>query len=218
MNPPIPRCPLFTQRWDDGGDRRSRSADPCVHGESAGGRGSRSDGSSRLGGRHALWWNPDVDEAEPRKKAEAFVTDPGSSRRIPPHATGGAVDLTLADAHGRELDMGTPYDHFGPEPAALYFEDNAQNTAARNNRRILRDAMTGAAFDTTPMNGGTSFSATRPGLRTTARRSPVMARSMSSTRKRPLSCGHLLIPCPYARDGRLATAIMPNFPTDLHQL
>ncbi|NUW33401.1 D-alanyl-D-alanine dipeptidase [Nonomuraea sp. SMC257] len=90
--------------------------------------------------------HPDASEDELRKKAEVFVTDPGSSRRIPPHATGGAVDLTLLDAHGRELDMGTPYDHFGPESAALYFEDNARNPAVRNNRRILRDAMTGAGF------------------------------------------------------------------------
>ncbi|MEV6149749.1 M15 family metallopeptidase [Nonomuraea sp. NPDC052129] len=90
--------------------------------------------------------HPDVDEDELRKKAEVFVTDPGSSRRIPPHATGGAVDLTLVDADGRELDMGTPYDHFGPESAALYFEDDARNPTARNNRRILRDAMTGAGF------------------------------------------------------------------------
>ncbi|MEU8146757.1 M15 family metallopeptidase [Nonomuraea sp. NPDC048901] len=90
--------------------------------------------------------HPDTDEEELRKRAEVFVTDPGSSRRIPPHATGGAVDLTLVDAYGRELDMGTPYDHFGPESAALYFEDNAWNTIARSNRRILRDAMTGAGF------------------------------------------------------------------------
>ncbi|MEU7836106.1 M15 family metallopeptidase [Nonomuraea sp. NPDC049129] len=65
---------------------------------------------------------------------------------MPHSATGGAVDLTLVDAYRRELDMGTPYDHFGPESAALYFEDNAWNTIARSNRRILRDAMTGAGF------------------------------------------------------------------------
>src|ERR1044072_390093 len=88
--------------------------------------------------------HPDTDEEELRKRADVFVTDPGSSRRIPPHATGGAVDLTLVDAYGRELDMGTPYDHFGPESAALYSEDNAWTTIARSKRRRVRDAMRGA--------------------------------------------------------------------------
>ncbi|MEV6041597.1 M15 family metallopeptidase [Nonomuraea sp. NPDC052116] len=90
--------------------------------------------------------HPDQDEEELRKRAEIFVTDPRSSRRIPPHTTGGAVDLTLVDEHGRALDMGTPFDHFGPESAALYFEDNTENTAVRDRRRILRDAMVGAGF------------------------------------------------------------------------
>jgi zinc D-Ala-D-Ala dipeptidase len=90
--------------------------------------------------------HPDKGEDELRKEAEIFVTDPWTSRRIPPHTTGGAVDLTLVDRHGNDLDMGTSFDHFGPESAALYYEDHAGNPAVREHRRILRDAMVGAGF------------------------------------------------------------------------
>ncbi|MEU7894129.1 M15 family metallopeptidase [Nonomuraea sp. NPDC049152] len=90
--------------------------------------------------------HPEKEEAELRKEAEIFVTEPGDPRRIPPHATGGAVDLTLLDRAGHELDMGTAFDHFGPESAALYFEERSGDSLVRDNRRRLRDAMIGAGF------------------------------------------------------------------------
>src|SRR5579871_5401802 len=40
-----------------------------------------------------------------------FLADP---RRGSPHSRGVAVDLTLIDQAGRELDMGTPFDAFTP--------------------------------------------------------------------------------------------------------
>ncbi|WP_214414797.1 M15 family metallopeptidase [Sphaerisporangium fuscum] len=89
---------------------------------------------------------PEKDETELRKEAEVFVTEPADPRRVPPHATGGAVDLTLLDRTGHELDMGTAFDHFGPESAALYLEERAGNPRVRDNRRRLRDAMIGAGF------------------------------------------------------------------------
>lgn len=70
-----------------------------------------------------------------------FVTKPSDSDRIPPHATGGAVDLTLIDQKGNELEMGTKFDHFGPEAGQMYFEDNDINSNICNNRRMLREAM-----------------------------------------------------------------------------
>ncbi|MEU4546435.1 M15 family metallopeptidase [Nonomuraea dietziae] len=90
--------------------------------------------------------HPEKEEAELRKEAEIFVTEPGDPRRVPPHATGGAVDLTLLDREGHELDMGTAFDHFGPESAALYFEERPGNPVVKENRRRLRDAMIGAGF------------------------------------------------------------------------
>jgi D-alanyl-D-alanine dipeptidase len=36
------------------------------------------------------------------------------------HNRGGAVDITLVDSNGKELDMGTPFDFFGPEASHDY--------------------------------------------------------------------------------------------------
>lgn len=42
------------------------------------------------------------------EETRKFVFPPGSDALFPPlHATGGAVDLTIVDEQGRELDMGT---------------------------------------------------------------------------------------------------------------
>lgn len=69
-----------------------------------------------------------------------FVTEARDPLRIPPHATGGAVDLTLVDLSGKEIDMGTEFDHFGPKAAPFYFDEQDDKKIAQN-RRILREAM-----------------------------------------------------------------------------
>ncbi len=61
------------------------------------------------------------------------------------HSYGAAVDLTLADADGRELDMGTAYDHLGPRSQprfeARYLASGQLTPAQIRNRRRLRRAM-----------------------------------------------------------------------------
>ena len=54
------------------------------------------------------------------------------------HSRGAAVDLTLVDAKGNELDMGTSYDFFGPQAHYDYERLPAQVLA---NRRLLRRTM-----------------------------------------------------------------------------
>lgn len=90
--------------------------------------------------------NPDWNEERLRIEVGTFVTDPKNTKRIPPHATGGAVDLTLVDGNGKELDMGTGFDHFGPEASSFYFENNDENPIAKANQKILRDAMLSEDF------------------------------------------------------------------------
>ncbi len=70
-----------------------------------------------------------------------FLADP---RRGSPHSMGAAVDLTLIDAQGRELDMGTGFDAFTPlsHHGALGISANAQR-----NRAILLGVMTSAGWD-----------------------------------------------------------------------
>lgn len=91
--------------------------------------------------------NPDWSEEQIRAQVGTFVTIGTDPSRIPLHATGGSVDLTLVNAYGVELDMGTGFDHFGPEAASLYYEQNGRNQeAACHNRRILREALANADF------------------------------------------------------------------------
>ncbi|MBK8010751.1 MAG: M15 family metallopeptidase [Deltaproteobacteria bacterium] len=71
------------------------------------------------------------------------------------HSYGAAVDLTLADREGQELDMGTPYDFLGrlaePRHEAGYLADGKLTAAQVEHRRILRRAMVeGGGMHTIP--------------------------------------------------------------------
>jgi D-alanyl-D-alanine dipeptidase len=70
-----------------------------------------------------------------------FLADP---RRGSPHSRGAAVDLTLVDASGRELDMGTGFDAFTP---LSYHSNTEVPEAAQRNRFLLLGLMTAAGWD-----------------------------------------------------------------------
>lgn len=70
-----------------------------------------------------------------------FLADP---RRGSPHSRGVAVDLTLLDAQGRALEMGTPFDDFTP---ASHHGSTAVGVAAQKNRFLLLGLMTAAGWD-----------------------------------------------------------------------
>lgn len=95
---------------------------------------------NRLAIEHPQWDGSQLD-----KEIAVFVAAP-SLDIIPPHTTGGAVDLTVVDQNGSELDMGTCFDYFGPEAASLYFEEQGRDLRIRENRRLLREAMSAEDF------------------------------------------------------------------------
>ncbi|MFN8337819.1 MAG: M15 family metallopeptidase [Saprospiraceae bacterium] len=64
-----------------------------------------------------------------------YVTPPNKGSM---HSRGLALDLTLTDKHGKELDMGTPFDFFGKEAHHGYA---AHSDAVKRNRWILRSTM-----------------------------------------------------------------------------
>jgi D-alanyl-D-alanine dipeptidase len=70
-----------------------------------------------------------------------FLADP---RRGSPHSRGVAVDLTLLDRVGRELDMGTPFDAFTPRS---HHGDISVSVEAQQNRLLLLGLMTAAGWD-----------------------------------------------------------------------
>ncbi len=73
-----------------------------------------------------------------------------SPKRHSLHNYGLAVDLTLVDSTGAELDMGTPFDHFGveaqPREEKRLLEMKVLTKRQIANREILRHAMYGAGF------------------------------------------------------------------------
>ena len=61
-----------------------------------------------------------------------------------PHCRGVAVDLTLIDAEGNELEMGTAFDHLGKESHHSYL---TLSPTAISNRMLLLGIMTAAGWD-----------------------------------------------------------------------
>jgi D-alanyl-D-alanine dipeptidase len=69
-----------------------------------------------------------------------YVADPAKGSI---HNRGGAVDLTLVDNNGKEVDMGTPFDHFGIESAHDY---KGVSYAIKSNRALLKSVMESCQF------------------------------------------------------------------------
>lgn len=70
-----------------------------------------------------------------------FLADP---RRGSAHSRGVAVDLTLIDESGEDLDMGTPFDAFTP---LSHHGNLAVPAAAQRNRHTLLGLMSSAGWD-----------------------------------------------------------------------
>jgi D-alanyl-D-alanine dipeptidase len=86
---------------------------------------------------------PGIDIAESHRLASRFVAPPS----VAAHPSGAAVDVTLVDAAGRPLDMGTAIDAT-PEDSdgACYFDAPGIPARARANRRLLAAALQAAGF------------------------------------------------------------------------
>ena len=82
-----------------------------------------------------------------QKKMWAIVPNPeyvANPAKGSIHNKGGAVDITLVDFNGKELDMGTSFDFFGKE-ASHDFPDFSEEI--KNNRNLLRKIMTKEHFN-----------------------------------------------------------------------
>jgi D-alanyl-D-alanine dipeptidase len=60
------------------------------------------------------------------------------------HNRGGAVDITLVDSNGKELDMGTSFDFFGIEASHNYPNVSEE---VKQNRLVLKTIMTTSGFN-----------------------------------------------------------------------
>jgi zinc D-Ala-D-Ala dipeptidase len=93
-----------------------------------------------------LWNALDVLKIPPGRKA-MYVADPKKGSN---HNFGCAVDLTVTDAKGVPLDMGTPYDFFGPlaypRAEAEMLKNGTLTRRQISNREILRSVMVKSGF------------------------------------------------------------------------
>ncbi|QEV09544.1 M15 family metallopeptidase [Streptomyces prasinus] len=94
--------------------------------------------------------HPDWRATELREAASRFVSPP----EIAPHSAGAAVDVTLTDRQGRELDMGTRV-NASPEESggACYTDAPGLGDRARTNRAVLGGALSAAGL----VNYGTEW-------------------------------------------------------------
>ena len=91
--------------------------------------------------------HPDWSEMRLKRLVNRYSA-PMSSRVPPPHTTGAAVDLVLADESGRVLDHTTPFDPYNPACFALNAPGLSET--ARRTRRILADALLAAGLTNYP--------------------------------------------------------------------
>jgi len=78
-------------------------------------------------------------------KTDKYVANP---KTIPPHTTGGAVDLVLVNGNKQEINMGTKINTSSIE-AATYYPDVSDD--AKKNRSILINVMTKVGFANYPL-------------------------------------------------------------------
>lgn len=79
---------------------------------------------------------------------QAYVANPQNGSI---HNFGAAVDLTVVNQKGMELDMGTAFDYFGdlaqPRYEQKFLKEGKLSQKQFQNRKILRDAMLKAGFE-----------------------------------------------------------------------
>ena len=90
-----------------------------------------------------MWDTIDV----PYYERSKYVSNPTNGSL---HNFGAAVDVSIIDAHGIELDMGTPYDYFGelayPREEERMIEEGKLTHIQLLNRKLLREVMESGGF------------------------------------------------------------------------
>ena len=94
-----------------------------------------SDLFNKLKKKHPVWTRERL-----KKETDKFVAP---IEIVPPHSTGGTVDLTVIGRNGKPLDMGTKLDAFNEKS---HTDSKKISVKAVANRKILIKAMSKAGF------------------------------------------------------------------------
>lgn len=90
--------------------------------------------------------NPKWQDCDIEREVDKWVANP--RLLIPPHCTGGAIDLTLSTTDGEELDMGTTVNCLSPDSWTLSKEIGKE---AGKNRQTLIVSLEDAGFVNYPL-------------------------------------------------------------------
>jgi len=86
---------------------------------------------------------PNLSAVELYNKASIYIAPP---EIIPPHSTGGAIDLTLMTDKGEEIDMGTQFNADPEESDFSNYTEAPISEIFRERRLILQNAMESVGF------------------------------------------------------------------------
>ncbi len=93
----------------------------------------------------------DMTEEELTKKVCEFVSFPEKDKKVSyVHSTGGAVDITILDSNGNQLDMGTGFDDFSEKSYTAWYELNDSDEQIKKNRRLLHNVLCESGFTNYP--------------------------------------------------------------------
>ncbi len=88
---------------------------------------------------------PNLDDKQIEKETDKFVANP---KIIPPHTTGGAVDLTIVDENLKELNFGTKVNEISEKSATKFPFESEE---VKRNRKLLNKIMKKAGFVNYPL-------------------------------------------------------------------
>lgn len=93
---------------------------------------------------------PELSDAQAYRETTRLVSAvrrPDGSMNVPPHATGGAVDVELVDANGQVLDFGMEIAQWSQvDPGLCLTDAGGLSDSARDHRQMLQDVMKRAGF------------------------------------------------------------------------
>jgi D-alanyl-D-alanine dipeptidase len=99
----------------------------------------------RLENLHPDWGSKRILDA-----LNIFTGLPGKKVTLKGHFTGGALDLTIVNENGEELDMGVDFDDITEKASLNYFEKkkslNWRGKNVKKNRRLLKGVMKKSGF------------------------------------------------------------------------
>ena len=101
---------------------------------------------SLLKTQHSDWTHAQIFHETTRLVSPVENLD--GSRNVPPHSTGGALDLYLINAHGEVIEMGLKLEDWMQDiDGAISITDSTKITAeAKHNRTIMSDVLTEVGF------------------------------------------------------------------------